>query len=125
MEMRQDCSVGVYCITDALDKCESDSQQGLLHQIYQTFWGYGAVDSLSSCPHILITIYSYPEIGESLSRFRNRDLASYSVVRNDLKVMIQKKFRDLVERKKCFVYVVVFPPFSVVFCIDSRSIATF
>ncbi|KAL4778905.1 nucleoside phosphorylase domain-containing protein [Aspergillus varians] len=100
MEMGQDCAVEIYCIIDALDECESDSQQDILRQIDHSSRGQSTTDSASFHPHILITSRPYPEIGEYLSHFKNRDLASYSAVKKDLKVMIQEKVTDLAKRKK-------------------------
>ncbi|KAL6229197.1 hypothetical protein BDW75DRAFT_250010 [Aspergillus navahoensis] len=91
MEMARDRSAEVYCIIDALDKCELDSQQMLLRQVYQPFWAHVTTNSSSSRPHILITSRPYHEICGYLSCFRIKNLASYGVVKKDLQIMIQEK----------------------------------
>ncbi|KAL4871340.1 hypothetical protein BDV12DRAFT_206512 [Aspergillus spectabilis] len=100
MEMGRDRAVEVYCIIDALDECESVSREILLRQVHQSFRGYRTTNSLLARPHILITSRQYPEIREYLSGFRNKDLASYNSVKDDLKVMIQEKVTDLAKRKQ-------------------------
>ncbi|KAL4733499.1 hypothetical protein BDV11DRAFT_175643 [Aspergillus similis] len=98
-DMSQESSVDIYCIIDALDECDSESQQTILQQITQTFSSHKTVDTASSLPHILITSRPYQEIRQHLHRFINRDLASYSAVKNDLTTMIQEKVKDLAEMK--------------------------
>lgn len=100
MEMGRDAAVEIYCIIDALDECESDSQQDLLRQIHQSFGEQQTAESSLSHLHLLITSRPYPEIGDYLSHFTNKDLASYSAVENDLRVMIEAKVEDLAARKK-------------------------
>ncbi|KAL2809268.1 hypothetical protein BJX63DRAFT_366537 [Aspergillus granulosus] len=99
-EMSQKSSVEIYCIIDALDECESDSQEMLLCQLHRTFQKHRPTDTSSSYPHFLITSRPYPEIGGYLFSFRNKDLATYSAVKSDLTVMIKEKVKDLAERKK-------------------------
>jgi hypothetical protein len=98
MEMGADSSCEIYCIIDALDECEPDSQQTLLRQIYQSF-ARGAEGSFSSWPYVLITSRPYPEIRENLSHFRCKDLGSYSAVKEDIRTMINEKVHDLSRRK--------------------------
>ncbi|KAH8696414.1 hypothetical protein BGW36DRAFT_360252 [Talaromyces proteolyticus] len=99
MEMGADSSCEIYCIIDALDECEPNSQQTILRQIYQSFARRGARYSFSPGPYILITSRPYPEIGENLSHFRCKDLGSYSAVKKDIKIMIDEKVHDLSKRK--------------------------
>jgi hypothetical protein len=100
MEMGRDTTVGIYCIIDALDECELDSQQMLLRQIHQSFQTQETADSTPPRTRILITSRPYHEIGEYLFYFKNKDLASYRAVREDLRTMIQEKVQDIAERKK-------------------------
>jgi hypothetical protein len=94
IEFGQDTSREVYCIIDALDECESDSQQTVLDQINDSFAiprPYGI--------HFLITSRPYPEIREQLLHFTHQNLASYTAVKEDLKAMIRGKVKILSERK--------------------------
>lgn len=99
MEMGKDSAVEIYCIIDALDECESDSQPDLIRQIHHSF-GEQLADSPPPHLHILITSRPYPEISEYLSHFRNKDLASYSAIEHDIRRMIEAKVEDLAVRKK-------------------------
>ncbi|KAL4789001.1 hypothetical protein BDV19DRAFT_395460 [Aspergillus venezuelensis] len=100
MEMSSDRAIEVYCIIDALDECESDSQEIFLRQVRQSFGGARTTNTSSYRPHILITSRPYPEIRQYMSSFRNKDLASYDSVKNDLKIMIQEKVTDLSNTKQ-------------------------
>uniref|UniRef100_A0A093V197 Vegetative incompatibility protein HET-E-1 n=1 Tax=Talaromyces marneffei PM1 TaxID=1077442 RepID=A0A093V197_TALMA len=99
LEMGAESSCEIYCMIDALDECEPDSQQTLLRQINQSFARRGAGCSFSDGPYILITSRPYPEISENLSHFRCKDLRSYSAVKGDIKTMIDEKVHDLSKRK--------------------------
>jgi Cdc6-like AAA superfamily ATPase len=55
-----------YCIIDALDECDHESQHILLTQISQTFPKHNSKNSHSNI-HILITSRPYPEIGQHLT----------------------------------------------------------
>ncbi|KAF9891463.1 hypothetical protein FE257_003929 [Aspergillus nanangensis] len=96
MELGKDTSTEIYCVIDALDECEPESQQTLLDQIYQSL----RMDSArSSRVRLLITSRPYPEISEYLLRFNHKDLSSYSAVRKDLETMIKQKVDYLAKRK--------------------------
>ncbi|KAF4170180.1 hypothetical protein CNMCM6936_003368 [Aspergillus lentulus] len=69
----------VYCIIDALDECESDSQETLLRQIDQSF--------------------NNPRTNDSVP-FKSMDLGSYREITNDLRAMIRNRVEDLAWRKK-------------------------
>ncbi|KAL2814419.1 hypothetical protein BJX63DRAFT_442494 [Aspergillus granulosus] len=99
MEMGQNDSFEIYCIIDALDECESDSQEMLLRQLHHTFQRHRATDTSSYNLHILITSRPYLEIDGYLSSFRKKDLASYSAVKRDLTIMIKERVNYLAERK--------------------------
>ncbi|EED12256.1 Pfs, NACHT, and Ankyrin domain protein [Talaromyces stipitatus ATCC 10500] len=91
---------GIYCVIDALDECEPESQQIILNQMNQTFNSRNSKHSTPSNIHILITSRPYPEVGESLSFFRYKDFSSYQAFTNDLKRMIQQRVDDLRGKKK-------------------------
>ncbi|KAN0077851.1 hypothetical protein V8E54_006155 [Elaphomyces granulatus] len=61
-----------YCIIDALDECDRESQ------------------------HIL---RPYPEIGQHLTGFNSKDLASYQKVEEDLQIFIGEKVKELSQKK--------------------------
>ncbi|KAL4863142.1 hypothetical protein BDV12DRAFT_202355 [Aspergillus spectabilis] len=92
--------VEIYCIIDALDECEIQSQDILLQQISQSLTR--AMDSslVTSSVHFLIVSRPFPEIGVYLSIFPCLDLGSCKEISNDLQTMIQDKVQDLAKRKK-------------------------
>ncbi|KAL4734793.1 hypothetical protein BDV11DRAFT_212465 [Aspergillus similis] len=90
----------IYCIVDALDECETESQDMFLQQIYQSFTKSTDTSLVTSRVHFLIVSRSYPEIGDCLSIFRCVDLASYKEITNDLHTMIEDRVQDLAKRKK-------------------------
>jgi hypothetical protein len=100
MEMgHESAKSGIYCIIDALDECEPESQQVILRQIDQTFSRHNLKHSSPSNIHVLITSRPYPEIREWLSSFRFKDLALYQAVAHDLKKMIQQRVGILSKKK--------------------------
>jgi hypothetical protein len=78
-----------YCIIDALDECDPESQEMLLGQLNETFGQHSSSDLLSNI-RILITSRPYREIRESLEPFAKKDLASF----------IDEKVEDLKKRKQ-------------------------
>ncbi|EAW19679.1 uncharacterized protein NFIA_027530 [Aspergillus fischeri NRRL 181] len=90
----------VYCIIDALDECESDSQETLLQQIDHSFNNLRTNDSVPSSIHLLMLSRPYPELEQYLSTFKCMDLGSYREITNDLRAMIKDKVEDLAWRKK-------------------------
>ena len=99
IEMGNDIASGEkYCIIDALDECDRESQHILLTQIGQTFSKH---DSKNLHPriHILITSRPYPEINQHLTEFNRKDLASYQNVKKDLQVFIGEKVKELRQKK--------------------------
>lgn len=90
----------IYCIVDALDECETESQDILLRQIDLSFRKATHTSSVTSSLHFLIVSRPYPEIKDCLSIFRCVDLGSYKEITHDLRTMIQDKVQDLAMRKK-------------------------
>ncbi|KAL4965602.1 uncharacterized protein BDV14DRAFT_53210 [Aspergillus stella-maris] len=82
-----------YCIIDAIDECEPESQGMLLTQINQTFKRPDLENDFHL--HILVTSRPYPEIGRYLSHFRNQNLSQYDQVAKDLKLLIKSKVEEL------------------------------
>ncbi|KAF9884895.1 hypothetical protein FE257_000962 [Aspergillus nanangensis] len=82
-----------FCIIDALDECDMESQETLLTQISQTFNSRNA-DGPSTL-HFLITSRPYPEISRCLSQFPRQDLLDYTEVKSDLRKFIKSKVADL------------------------------
>ncbi|KAL2834325.1 hypothetical protein BDW59DRAFT_46333 [Aspergillus cavernicola] len=87
-----------YCIIDALDECEPESQAMLLAQINQTFLDPNRETNLHL--HILITSRPYPEIGRYLTQFKNQDLSQYDQVAADLNLLIKSKVGDLSKKNR-------------------------
>ncbi|OGM48619.1 hypothetical protein ABOM_001957 [Aspergillus bombycis] len=90
---------GIYCIIDALDECDHESQRMILEQIDQTFTARHMKDDSSSKLHLLITSRPFPEIRQYLSSFESKDLASYREVSRDLEKMIREKVENLRSKK--------------------------
>ena len=84
-----------YCIIDALDECERESQEILLQQFQESFQSQNATSNI----RILVTSRPYPEIGEYLQRFPNKDLASFSETKRDIDRCIEERVADLATRK--------------------------
>ncbi|KAN0078747.1 hypothetical protein V8E54_005260 [Elaphomyces granulatus] len=87
-----------YCIIDALDECDRESQHILLTQIRQTFSKHSSMNSHASI-HLLITSRPYAEISQHLTGFNRKDLASYQKIKMDLQVFIGEKVKELRENK--------------------------
>ncbi|KAJ5312119.1 hypothetical protein N7508_002949 [Penicillium antarcticum] len=88
----------IYCIIDALDKCEPESQEMLFHQIYQSFSKAGSTGLDPSRLHFLLISRPYPELKSRLSTFTYVDLGSFEEIKRDLKAMIKEKVKDLARR---------------------------
>ena len=99
MEIGHDTASGEkYCIIDALDECDRESQDILLTQICQTFSKHNSKNSHPSI-HLLITSRPYPEIAQHLTGFNRKDLASYQKIKMDLQVFIGEKVKELSQKK--------------------------
>ncbi|KAL5001352.1 hypothetical protein BDV10DRAFT_182585 [Aspergillus recurvatus] len=83
-----------YCIIDALDECDRESQEILLTQIKHTFRSQGPTQSRPKL-HILVTSRPYPEIARQLRLFNHKDLASYMWVGMDIMKLISSKVEEL------------------------------
>jgi hypothetical protein len=91
----------IYCIIDALDECEPNSQTVLLEQIYRKFNNFDDLDYvLQAKMRILITSRPYHEIRQVLGSFMCKDLASFSEIATDLELMIQEKVGILSKRHR-------------------------
>ncbi|KAH8889903.1 hypothetical protein GQ53DRAFT_794963 [Thozetella sp. PMI_491] len=86
-----------YCIIDALDECDRESQDTLLRQFRQTFGHHSS--NVSSDVRILITSRPYPEIHQYLGQFANKNLASFKESKRDIEIFINKKVADIKTRK--------------------------
>ncbi|CCF40392.1 pfs domain-containing protein [Colletotrichum higginsianum] len=97
LEVAADKNTGrKYCIIDALDECDAESQTTLLQQLKETFRGRNAPPNL----HILVTSRPYDEIREHLDTFANMDLASYREAKKDVERCIEERTADLAEMKR-------------------------
>ncbi|QKX58041.1 uncharacterized protein TRUGW13939_05161 [Talaromyces rugulosus] len=85
-----------YCVIDALDECDQESQKTLLTQIKQTF----ANDNNSMNIHFLITSRPHPEIRDYLCWFKSKELSTYQEVGNDLRILIRQKVNELSQTKQ-------------------------
>ena len=84
-----------YCIIDALDECEQESQKILLRQIQESFQSGNVMSNI----RILITSRPYSEIKEHLQGFLNKDLASFSETTHDIDRCIEERVAELAKRK--------------------------
>jgi DNA polymerase III delta prime subunit len=75
-----------YCIIDALDECDRESQDTLLRQFEETF-----SSPTNSNIRILVTSRPYAEIERYLKRFASKDLASYPQRWPDIERYIEEK----------------------------------
>ncbi|KAL7813521.1 hypothetical protein V8C44DRAFT_47758 [Trichoderma aethiopicum] len=95
MTVASDQSTGEkYCIIDALDECDRESQEVLLRQLQETFDGDQNMNV-----HILVTSRPYSEIQEYLGLFPNADLATFPNATQDIETCIEEKLAQLSRRK--------------------------
>lgn len=97
---RESNGTEIYCIADALDECDTESQDTFLRQIHQSFKQANETSSVPCSVHFLIISRPYPEIQNFLSIFRGVDLSSCKEIADDLRAMIQDKVQDLARRRK-------------------------
>ncbi|KAH3139838.1 hypothetical protein LV164_003323 [Aspergillus fumigatus] len=90
----------IYCIIDALDECNSDSQETLLRQIDHSFNNPRPTCSAPSSIHLLILSRPYPELEQYLSAFKSMDLGSCREITNDIRAMIKDRVEGLARRRK-------------------------
>lgn len=86
-----------YCIIDALDECDANSQHIILSQLDQYY--HNTPQGRQEKVHILITSRPYPEIFEYLKSFPHKDLARYRERGEDIQQMINEKVQDLRQKK--------------------------
>lgn len=97
MAVAADTSTGrKYCVIDALDECDTESQKTLLWNFQNTFLSGTCTSNL----RILVTSRPYPEIEEYLKDFTSKDLASYPEMKNDIDRCIEERVRELAKRKR-------------------------
>ncbi|PTB54390.1 hypothetical protein M431DRAFT_17702 [Trichoderma harzianum CBS 226.95] len=84
-----------YCVIDALDECDRESQKILLQQFQETFHRQDAPSNV----RILVTSRPYSEICEYLDEFTNKDLASFPQAKKDIDQCIEERVADLVKKK--------------------------
>ncbi|KAF9776607.1 hypothetical protein IL306_005188 [Fusarium sp. DS 682] len=85
-----------YCIIDALDECDRESQVTLSRQLQKTFQSQNAPQNI----RILVTSRPYDEIREHLEDFVNKDLASFPAAKQDVDQCIEEKVTNLAKRKR-------------------------
>ncbi|KAH7163709.1 Pfs, NACHT, and ankyrin domain protein [Fusarium sp. MPI-SDFR-AT-0072] len=85
-----------YCIIDALDECDRESQDILLRQLRKTFQSLDATPNI----RILITSRPYPEIRKHLKKFTNKDLTSFPEAKQDIDRCIEERLADLADRQE-------------------------
>lgn len=85
-----------YCIIDALDECDPESQKVLLRQFQETFQSQEAPSNI----RFLVTSRPYPEIREYLEEFSNKDLASFPQAKQDIDRCIKERVAGLAKKKK-------------------------
>ncbi|KAL6814600.1 hypothetical protein V8C40DRAFT_282940 [Trichoderma camerunense] len=85
-----------YCIIDALDECDRESQKILLQQFQETFLDQDAWSKI----RFLVTSRPYSEIDEYLNEFANKDLASFAQAEKDIDRCINERVAELAKRKR-------------------------
>ncbi|KJK65660.1 hypothetical protein P875_00010100 [Aspergillus parasiticus SU-1] len=88
----------IYCIIDALDECEPQSQEMLLDQIVQSFSKPVMPGSEPFRLHMLIISRPSPEIRSCLSVFNCVDLGLSNELKSDLRAMIKDTVKELAKR---------------------------
>ncbi|KAJ5817200.1 WD40 repeat-like protein [Penicillium robsamsonii] len=86
-----------YCVIDALDECDDNSQHIFLTQLDHYY--RETPKEHENKLHILITSRPYPEIYEHLRFFRHKDLSQYHQRKQDIKQMISEKVQNLKQKK--------------------------
>ncbi|KAK1659206.1 hypothetical protein BDP55DRAFT_680192 [Colletotrichum godetiae] len=84
-----------YCVIDALDECDRESQVTLLQQLRETFQSQHVPPNV----FVLVTSRPYPEIRQHMGGFINKNLASYPEAKQDIKQCIEERTRDLATTK--------------------------
>ncbi|KAI0095716.1 vegetative incompatibility protein HET-E-1 [Nemania sp. FL0031] len=84
-----------YCIIDALDECDKESQDTLLLQFEQTFYDQNVTPNL----RILVTSRPYEEISRHLKGFGTMDLAFFPERQKDVDLFIEERVDDLSKKK--------------------------
>ncbi|KAF6806912.1 pfs domain-containing protein [Colletotrichum plurivorum] len=88
MDVAADKTTGQkYCIIDALDECDKESQNTLLKQLKESFQNRDAPPNV----HVLVTSRPYPEIRRHMKSFANKDLASYIEAKQDIERCIEER----------------------------------
>ncbi|WYZ35532.1 hypothetical protein EsH8_X_000179 [Colletotrichum jinshuiense] len=96
MNVAADKSTGVkYCVIDALDECDRESQVTLLQQLKETFQSQKGPANV----RILVTSRPYPEIRQHIGEFANKDLASYHEAKQDIAKCIKERTAELAKTK--------------------------
>ncbi|KAL6800468.1 hypothetical protein J3E68DRAFT_398332 [Trichoderma sp. SZMC 28012] len=85
-----------YCVIDALDECDRESQKILLQQFQETFQSQDAPTSV----RILVTSRPYSEICEYLDEFTNKNLASFPQAKKDIDQCIEERVAGLAKKKR-------------------------
>ncbi|KAL7894112.1 hypothetical protein HDV64DRAFT_260777 [Trichoderma sp. TUCIM 5745] len=85
-----------YCIVDALDECDLESQKILLRQLQETFQNQEAPSNI----RFLVTSRPYSEICEYLEEFLNKDIASFPQAKQDINQCIKERVSHLAKKKK-------------------------
>ncbi|GKZ34190.1 hypothetical protein AbraIFM66950_004374, partial [Aspergillus brasiliensis] len=100
IEIARDPRCGVvYCIIDALDECDSESQTRILEQLKLSFFDRPS-KRFTSKVRILVTSRPYQEIASCLNCFPSRDIATFIEERQtDIEIFIRQKVSDLSMRK--------------------------
>lgn len=91
----QDAGREYYCIVDALDECDEESQKALMWQFQETFQRQSSTPNI----RILVTSRPYPEIHEHLKGFANRSLASFAEAQQDVDRCIEERVAELSRQK--------------------------
>jgi hypothetical protein len=95
MAVAADQSTGQkYCIIDALDECDQESQKILLQQFEDTFRSLNVTSNV----RILVTSRPYLEIRKYLNLFDNKDLASFPERKQDIDRCIKERVARLAKK---------------------------
>ncbi|BCS29712.1 uncharacterized protein APUU_80015S [Aspergillus puulaauensis] len=88
----------IYCVIDALDECDRESQNAILRK-FENFFDPAYYDGSLSHVYFLITSRPYEEIRTYLGGFVNADIGGFAEAKDDVAAFIDYSVGYLTEKK--------------------------
>lgn len=89
----------IYCIIDALDECDGESQNAILRK-FENFFDPVYYDGSLSHVYFLITSRPYEEIRTYVGGFVNADIGGFAEAKDDVAAFIEYSVGYLTEKKR-------------------------